>query len=370
MLRKHSSLHPFSPGSVWQELRNHRRRFREEARFFNTSSSSFSRYRPNLKVSLKKVVSIILVKQSANWAPLCTHLNDTPSVRRSLMARAFSWVRNSEQLGVAVLVTRSYRLLQSVAAMLSGNCCAFKVAVAYVSGNVWRVELGRFQSTFGSNIQAQHKRIHDRWSRTAFKDTVSAAKVLVTTLWIFLQPQDSGDTGLDTFSRMDLCVPMIMLPVCELGLVFEAKDASENARNLKSSIGMDWIWMVVSWYFLASWSAWLADIRVLMVALFIDDCNMLSRLERSGLVCTAAYCKLPIKPRSDWRSSSVILESSCCRRSIGILIGSIARTYVDCFMVIVPFESWSISIPVKVNCLIFLLPKGYFFSSCVIFSTK
>ena len=205
---------------------------------------------------------------------------------------------------------------------------------------------------------------------TVFRDTVSAASVLVTTLWIFWQPQDSGDTGQDTLSLMDLWVPIIMLPVWELGLALEAKDASENARNLKSSMGLGWIWMVVSWYFLASWSAWLADIRVLMVALFIEDCNILNRLERSGRVCTAAYCKLPIKPWRDWRSSSVILESGCCLRSIGILIGSMARTYVDCFMVIVPFGSWSISILVNVNCLIFLLPNGYFFSSWVSFSTK
>ena len=39
-------------------------------------------------------------------------------------------------------------------------------------------------------------------------------------------------------------------------------------------------------------------------------------------------------------------------------------------MVIFLLGSWSISIPVKVNCLIFLLPKGYFTSSWRIFSSK
>ena len=73
---------------------------------------------------------MIFVSASANCAPEWTHRNDTPSVMRSLIARAVSWVRNSVQLGVAVLVMRSKRLLQSVAAKLSGSCCALIVAVA------------------------------------------------------------------------------------------------------------------------------------------------------------------------------------------------------------------------------------------------
>ena len=108
------------------------------------------------------------------------------------------------------------------------------VAVATVCGRFFNVELGCFHFTVGSSIHAQHSRIQDRWSSTLFRDTVSAANVLVTTLWIFLQPQARGDTGQDTFSLMSLWVPIMILPVCELGLLFEANEASENARNRKS----------------------------------------------------------------------------------------------------------------------------------------
>jgi hypothetical protein len=84
------------------------------------------------------------------------------------------------------------------------------VAVVHVSGNFLSVALGCFQFTFGSSIHAQHKRIHDRWSRTELRETVSPAKVLVVmTLWIFLQPQDKGLTGHETFSLIRRCVPMI-----------------------------------------------------------------------------------------------------------------------------------------------------------------
>ena len=120
------------------------------------------------------------------------------------------------------------------------------MAVANVSGNCFNVLLVCFQLVFASNIQAQHNRIHDKWSNTELRETVSAANVLVTTLWIFLQPQDSGETGQDTFSLIKRCVPMIILPVCELGLPLEANDASENARKRKSSTGMGWICIVVS----------------------------------------------------------------------------------------------------------------------------
>ena len=53
-----------------------------------------------------------------------------------------------------------------------------------------------------------------------------------------LQPQARGETGQETFSLMSLWVPMIMQPVWELGLDLDANDASKNARNRKSSMGI------------------------------------------------------------------------------------------------------------------------------------
>ena len=40
--------------------------------------------------------------------------------------------------------------------------------------------------------------------------------------------------GQDIFDEMSLWVPKMILPAWEPGLLFEAKDASENARNRKS----------------------------------------------------------------------------------------------------------------------------------------
>lgn len=161
---------------------NHLILFLEEARFFNTSLSSWSLYCPTRRVSRRNDDSIILVRQSANWAPECTHLRDVPSDSKSLMALAANWVRNSEHCGGAVLVTRSYRDLQSVAATLSGNDGADMVAVEIDSGNCLRASLGLFHWTSGFNIHPQQRRVHDSWSKTEASETVSAAKVLVTTL--------------------------------------------------------------------------------------------------------------------------------------------------------------------------------------------
>ena len=56
----------------------HFKRLRLVALFLRISNSSFKRYRPRRKVSLRKEVSIILVNESASWAPECTHRRDLP----------------------------------------------------------------------------------------------------------------------------------------------------------------------------------------------------------------------------------------------------------------------------------------------------
>ena len=67
--------------------------------------------------------------------------------------------------------------------------------------------------------------------------------MLVTTRCIFLQPQESGDTGQDSFSLISFWVPIIMLPVWELGFPLDAKKEPEkpeiahwNVLNLDSGI--------------------------------------------------------------------------------------------------------------------------------------
>ena len=67
-------------------------RLRALARLLGTSSSSSKRYLPSFSVSLGNEDSTILVKQSASWAPLSTHLRDTFSVRNSCLPRAFKIV--------------------------------------------------------------------------------------------------------------------------------------------------------------------------------------------------------------------------------------------------------------------------------------
>ena len=257
--------------------------------------------------------------------------------------------------------------LQSVAAMLSGNSWALMVAVEYDSGKFLMAFAGSLQVTRLSKNQAQHNLTHDKWSNTEFRDTVSAARVLVTTLWTFLQPHDKALTGHVTFWLMLLWVLMMRLPVWDSGLRLEANDASLKARKRRSSVLIPCITMDTSWCFLASYTAWLASIRVPTVAWFMDDWRKLSRLERSGRVCTAAYCKLPMTARSFCLSSSVTFVSAWDLLSLEMLIGSMFLTYFDWLMVMFPLGSCDKSIPVKVNWVDFFEPNGYFFSNSSIF---
>ena len=110
---------------------------------------------------------------------------------------------------------------------------------------------------------------------------------------------------------MSLWFPIMILPVWELGLLFDAKEASEKARKRKSYTGICCIWIVVSWCFFASWRTWLAVMNVVTVAVLTEDCNMLSLLDMSGRVCTAAHWRLATKPRKACLSVSVTAASVC-----------------------------------------------------------
>ena len=125
--------------------------------------------------------------------------------------------------------------------------------------------------------------------------------------------------------------------------------------------------MDTSWCFLASYTAWLASIRVPTVAWFIDDWRKLNRLERSGRVCTAAYCKLPMTARSFCLSSSVTFVSIWDLLSLDMLIGSMFLIYLDWLMVMFPLGSCDKSIPVNVNWVDFFEPNGHFFFNSSIF---
>ena len=345
-------------GSSSQLAFSHFRRVRLSKRAFRISSSSFNLYFPWRRVSLKELVSMILVRLSASWAPECTHLTCTPSSNRFLIRRAFSCVLNSLRAGTAVLVTKSKRLLQSVAMVPSGSCWDLIVAVEKDSGNSCRACSGRFHGTLLSSNHAQQSRIQESWSSTVLKETVSAANVLVTTLWVFLHPHDIGFTTQVVLLPMSLWVLMIIQPVWESGFFREANDASEKAKNLRSAQAMGLMVNDTLECLLASWRVRLASSRVCIVAWLISDCRKLKRLDKSGRVWTDAYWRLPIKPLSAIFSSEVTLAVSSFRRSIGILMGLIALMHLLWESVLALLGCWNMSQPVKVNWQPFEIQMG------------
>ena len=306
---------------------------------------------------------MIFVRLSASWAPLWTHLRLTPSFNMSFMDLAVNWVLNSEHCGGAVLVTKSNSDLQSVAATDSGRLCDLTVAVEYDSGSCFSVSVGACHLIFGSSNHAQHNLIQESWSKTDPSDTVSAARVLVTTLWIFLQPHDKGLTGHVTFLLISLWVLIMMQPVCESGVFFDANEASEKAKNRRSLTGIGWIVMETSLNRLASWRAWLALTRVATVALLMADWRKLSLDARSGRVWTEAYCRLPMRALRDCLSSSLTFSDSWVLRAWDSFMGSIFFTYSAWDILMLPSLLWVMWIPVKTKLLIFLDPNGYFVSN-------
>ena len=136
-----------------------------------------------------------------------------------------------------------------------------------------------------------------------------------------------GFTGQLWFSAIFLWLAMIIIPWCESGFLLDANEASENATNRMSSMGIGWNLIVTSEWTLVSWSILLPSLRVDMVALLIWDCNHPSLDAISGLVLTAAYWSDPTSALSPWRSSSVTGAVGVNFRSLAILIGWISLTY-------------------------------------------
>ena len=93
---------------------------------------------------------------------------------------------------------------------------------------------------------AQYNRIQERWSKVDESAMVSA-EVLVTTFWIFRQPQVSGLIRHWQLLLISLWVPTIIDPAWESGLLLEEKEASEKAINRKSLGGIGLMVIVTSW---------------------------------------------------------------------------------------------------------------------------
>ena len=66
---------------------------------------------------------------------------------------------------------------------------------------------------------------------------------------------------------MSLWVAKIIMLAYDSGLVFDANEASENARNRKSFMAIGFILMVTPWCFLAAWKVLLAIVRVFTFAI-------------------------------------------------------------------------------------------------------
>lgn len=165
------------------------------------------------------------------------------------------------------------------------------------------------------------------------------------------------------YSEICPCVARIIIPAWDSGFALDANDASEKVKNLKSLGFMGLILMVTSWCFLAMWSALFAAVSVATVALLISDWRKLKELAKSGLVCTAAYCREPIKPRSRCRSLSVTGAFSSAFRSGDSEMGGMFLTYFDWDISMLLSVFWWRSIPMKVNVLAFFDPNGSLVSS-------
>ena len=146
--------------------------------------------------------------------------------------------------GGAVLVVRSYKLLQSV---IARSAVCLKVGAEMAGASCFSVCSGFLHSTFGSWSHDQKILSQANWSNADARDVDSAARVLVTTLCIFLQPHEIGLIGHCLFSLISLWVPTIITPECESGFLLDENDASLKAMNLKSLVGMGLMIMATSW---------------------------------------------------------------------------------------------------------------------------
>ena len=141
----------------------------------------------------------------------------------------------------------------------------------------------------GSWSNFQHNLTHDNWSKAVANEVVSADKVLVTTRWIFLLPQDIGLIGPSWFLTILAWVRTMILPAYECDLLLDANDASENTMKRSWSSGIGLMVTVRSWCLLASWSNRFASSNVSTVAELMADWSPERRFAKSGRVFVEAH---------------------------------------------------------------------------------
>ena len=171
-----------------------------------------------------KVESIGLVKQSAIMIAVEIHLHSVESLDCCLINMTSIVVLHSWQFGVAILFTKSYRLLQSVTSKAFGS--AFKDS----SGFCHRKRL--------SFIIAH---MHLNQVNLSSDDDIayaSALKVDRTTLLICFECHAIGDMSEILFSLSSLVHAAMKTPCCALSWDSEAKLASPKLANVTFPIGM------------------------------------------------------------------------------------------------------------------------------------
>ena len=122
-----------------------------------------------------------LVKASANINVVGSHLKCACSAHRSLIRRTSRVVLYSSHVGIAVLVAKSKRDLQSVVMIARLSCLK-------PSG-------GHLQLNSGTSKHPQRSRIQLSRSTLWLMEKASAEMVDLTTLEIFFEDQIKGDSG-------------------------------------------------------------------------------------------------------------------------------------------------------------------------------
>ena len=251
---------------------------------------------------------------------------------------------------------------------MAKSAVCLKVGAEMAGDSNLRVCSGFLHSVSGLWSHDQKILSQASWSKADASEVDSAARVLVTTLCIFLQPQEIGLIGHCLFSLMSLWVPTMITPECESGFLLDENEASLNAMDLKSFVGIGLMTMATSWWCLASCNKRLPSSNVSTVALLMADCKNESLLARSGLVFVDVYWRLPMSPRSASFSLSVTVLLICVFRLTSIAMGLIFLTYADWLKWILLSPCWVTSMPVKVKACVLWEPKGNFFSRSLILS--
>ena len=167
------------------------------------------------------------------------------------------------------------------------------------------------------------QRIQFNLSREDDMAYASALSVDLTTRPICLELHAMGEKVDGLFSANSGVHAIMNTPCCARSCDADAKLASPKLANVMSFSDSGRTNSAVSAVFCASIKILLASNKVSTVALVIDFWMNATLAAMSGLLCTAAYCKLPQSPRSSWTSAAVASAVLSIRRTFGTLIGEI-----------------------------------------------